>query len=61
MIANTYGNRGIRIERGEGIYLYDETGKRYLDCFSNMGVNVLGHNVKEINDAVYQQMPNLLL
>lgn len=59
MIANTYGSRGIYIERGEGVYLFDNKGKRYIDCFSNMGVNVLGHNVKEVNDAVNLQMQKI--
>jgi LysW-gamma-L-lysine/LysW-L-ornithine aminotransferase len=58
-IAPTYGMRGIAIERGSGVYLYDSTGKKYIDCFSNMGVNVLGHNVPEINRAVLKQMEKI--
>ena len=48
-VAPTYGRRGLIIEKGEGVYLYDDTGKKYIDCFSNVGVNILGHNVKELN------------
>ncbi len=59
MIASTYGSRGIYIESGNGVYLYDKNGKKYIDFFSNMGVNVLGHNVKEINDTVYAQMQKI--
>lgn len=55
-IAPTYGNRGLNIVKGDSVYLYDDTGKKYIDCFSNMGVNILGYNNKEINAAVYKQM-----
>lgn len=55
-IAPTYGNRGIFIEKGDGVYLYDNNGKRYLDCFSNMGVNILGHNNDYFNKSVMDQL-----
>ncbi|MEM4397516.1 MAG: aspartate aminotransferase family protein [Candidatus Woesearchaeota archaeon] len=55
-VAPTYGNRGLFLEKAEGVYLYDSNGKRYLDCFSNMGVNVLGHNNKEIKEAIIEQL-----
>ncbi|MBU0756780.1 MAG: aspartate aminotransferase family protein [Nanoarchaeota archaeon] len=58
-IAPVYGSRGLTIVKGEGVYLYDSEGKKYIDCFSNIGVNILGHNVKEINEAVYSQMQTL--
>lgn len=58
-VAPTYGRRDISIVRGEGAYLFDDTGKRYIDCFSNVGVNILGHNVKELNDAVLTQLKDL--
>lgn len=52
----TYGSRGLTILRGDGCWLYDEAGKKYLDCFSNVGVNLLGHNNQEINKAVMEQL-----
>ncbi|MEM4397409.1 MAG: aspartate aminotransferase family protein [Candidatus Woesearchaeota archaeon] len=55
-VAPTYGNRGLFIEKGEGVYLYDNNGKKYLDCFSNMGVNVLGHNNKAVKEAIIEQL-----
>ncbi|NTV23147.1 MAG: aspartate aminotransferase family protein [Nanoarchaeota archaeon] len=55
-IAPTYGSRGLSIERGEGVYLFDSAGKKYLDCFSNMGVNILGHNNPDINAAITKQI-----
>lgn len=58
-VLPTYPRRDIVIERGEGIYLFDDKGKRYLDCFSNYGVNVLGHNNPEISKAIIKQINEL--
>ncbi len=46
----------IIIERGEGAYLYDTEGKRYLDAFSSVWCNIHGHRVKEIDDAIRNQL-----
>ena len=45
-------NSPITITHGEGVYLYDETGKRYIDAVGGVGVVSIGHGVKEIYDAV---------
>jgi acetylornithine/LysW-gamma-L-lysine aminotransferase len=58
-IAPTYGSRQVTLVRGKGVYLYDDKGKRYIDCFSNYGVNILGHSVPEINNAVFAQLNTL--
>ena len=47
------------IERGEGNYLIDTEGRRYLDGVSSLWVTVHGHNRKEINDAIHQQVDRL--
>ncbi len=44
------------IERGEGNYLIDIEGKRYLDGVSSLWTNVHGHNKQEINDAITKQI-----
>ncbi len=44
------------IERGEGNYLVDSDGKRYLDGVSSLWANVHGHRVKKIDDAVKAQL-----
>jgi len=44
------------IEKGEGNYLIDVEGNRYLDGVSSLWANVHGHNVKEINDAIVEQL-----
>jgi len=46
----------IVIERGEKNYLIDDRGKRYLDGVSSLWVNVHGHQKKEINQAIINQI-----
>lgn len=43
------------IERGEGCYLYDIEGNRYLDCISSWWTNLFGHSNKRINNALKKQ------
>ena len=54
-----YAKRGITLVRGEGVFLWDDSGKRYLDAMSNYGVNVLGHRHPAVNNAVRQQLDRL--
>lgn len=49
-------NKPLIIERGEGSYLIDIEGKRYLDGYASLWVNVHGHNDKELNSALYEQV-----
>ncbi len=43
------------IVRGEGVYLYDDEGNRYLDACSGSLVSNLGHGVEEVAKALYEQ------
>lgn len=43
------------VERGEGIYIYDQSGKRYIDGSGGAVVVSIGHNVKEVRDAIISQ------
>ena len=47
------------IEKGEGNYLIDIKGRRYLDGVSSLWCNVHGHKKKEIDDAVRNQLDNI--
>jgi adenosylmethionine---8-amino-7-oxononanoate aminotransferase len=49
----------IPIARGEGVWLYDADGKRYLDAVSSWWVNLFGHNHPRIKDAIKQQLDTL--
>ncbi len=52
--------RGTRIiERAEGVYIYDSTGKKYLDAFAGLWCVNVGYGRKSIADAAYRQMQEL--
>jgi adenosylmethionine-8-amino-7-oxononanoate aminotransferase len=47
------------IDRAEGIYCYDDDGKRYIDGMGGVAVVTIGHQVKEIQDAAIRQMDKI--
>jgi adenosylmethionine-8-amino-7-oxononanoate aminotransferase len=49
----------ILIARGDGVWLYDAEGKRYLDAVSSWWVNLFGHNNLRIKDAIKLQLDTL--
>lgn len=49
----------VPIRRGEGVWLYDMEGKRYLDAVSSWWVNLFGHNHPQIKQAINQQLDAL--
>lgn len=49
----------IIIEKGRGSYLYDINGKRYLDGYASLWVNVHGHNNKRLNKAIKKQLEKI--
>jgi acetylornithine/LysW-gamma-L-lysine aminotransferase len=51
-----YAKRDIALVRGEGAYLIDNDGRRYLDTMSNYGVAVLGHAHPRFAAAVADQL-----
>jgi acetylornithine/LysW-gamma-L-lysine aminotransferase len=55
-----YAKRDIAIVRGEGSYLYDPEGRRYLDAMSNYGVAGLGHADPEFTAAMQDQLGRLI-
>ena len=52
-------NDQLTIERGSGIYLYDTKGNKYIDGVSSLWVTVHGHNKKEINQAIQEQLKKI--
>ena len=46
---------GLEIVKGDGVYLYDVSGKRYLDLIAGIGVSVLGHGHPKVVGAVKKQ------
>ena len=51
--------RPVVIERGEGNYLIDSEGQRYLDGISSMWVNLHGHDHPRIRAAIHNQLDRL--
>jgi acetylornithine/N-succinyldiaminopimelate aminotransferase len=49
-----------RMVRGAGSYLWDHTGKRYLDFIQGWAVNALGHSPEEVSAAVKAQLERVL-
>ena len=46
----------VPVARGEGVWLYDFDGRRYLDAVSSWWVNLFGHSNREINAALVAQL-----
>jgi acetylornithine/succinyldiaminopimelate/putrescine aminotransferase len=46
----------LEIERASGSYLYDQSGKAYLDLIAGIGVSALGHRHPEVEEAVKNQL-----
>ncbi len=55
VLERDFGRSYPVIDRGEGVYLIDSEGKRYLDGSGGPIVASIGHGVKEIADAIYEQ------
>ncbi len=55
-IVGTYVDRQINLVRGEGVFLFDEKGGKYLDLMSNYGVNIFGYNYSAVNAPLLEQM-----
>ena len=49
----------IPIKRGDGVWLYDTQGTRYLDAVSSWWVNLFGHNNPRIKDVIKLQLDTL--
>lgn len=56
---HTVQGRELVIDRAEGVWLYDEDGKRYLDATAALWYANVGHGRREIADAVAEQMKRL--
>lgn len=59
-VVHTYNRFNIVLEKGDGVYLYDVDGKKYLDFASGIAVYALGYNNKEYNDALKEQIDKLI-
>jgi adenosylmethionine-8-amino-7-oxononanoate aminotransferase len=55
-MAGWLAGEPVIIERGEGFYLIDTDGRRYIDGVSSLWCNVHGHGVREIDDVIRTQL-----
>ena len=59
-LMNTYNRQPIAFTHGEGCYLYDENGRRYLDALGGIAVNTLGHAHPRLVRAISEQAGRLI-
>ena len=59
-VLQTYGRPNFVWERGEGVYLFDTSGKAYLDFVSGIAVNALGYGDREVLEAIHEQSKKLI-
>jgi acetylornithine aminotransferase len=59
-LMNTYGERAITLVKGEGMHLWDDQGRRYLDALSGIAVCALGHCHPAFTQAITEQAQTLV-
>ena len=59
-ILHTYNRFPVVFERGEGAYLYDTNGKKYLDFAAGIAVNALGYHYPGYDEALKAQIDKLM-
>ncbi len=59
-LMQTYARLPVTFSHGEGVYLYDTEGRRYLDAISGIAVNGLGHAHPAVTAAIRTQADKLV-
>lgn len=59
-VVPNYNRFPVSLVRGEGSYIWDSEGNRYLDLFCGWGCNLLGHCPPSVVEAVCEQLKTLL-
>ena len=59
-VMPTYGRFDVALAHGSGSYVYDVTGKRYLDLGAGIAVCALGHSNPDITEALVEQSRKLV-
>ena len=59
-LMNTYARLPVAFTHGEGVWLWDTSGKRYLDALSGIAVNTLGHAHPRLASALSAQINKLI-
>ncbi|MCB1927690.1 MAG: aspartate aminotransferase family protein [Rhodocyclaceae bacterium] len=59
-LMNTYGRQPIAFSHGDGVWLFDEAGNKYLDALAGIAVSTLGHNHPALVEAISRQAATLI-
>jgi len=59
-VVPNYTRYPVALERGEGSYVWDDQGRRYLDFFPGWGCNLLGHCPPRVTRAIQEQAATLI-
>src|SRR5437773_1403351 len=59
-VMNTYARQPVAFVRGEGVWLWDEAGKKYLDALAGIAVNTLGYAHPRLTRALTGQIGRLM-
>ncbi len=59
-LLHTYNRYQVVLDKGDGVYLYDITGKKYLDFCAGIAVFALGYNNQKYNDTLKGQIDKLI-
>jgi len=59
-LMNTYARQAVTFVKGEGVWLWDDQGKRYLDALAGVAVNGLGHAHPKLVAAISEQAGRLI-
>ncbi len=59
-VMNTYGRLPIALSHGQGCYVWDTNGKRYLDALGGIAVNTLGHKHPKLVPALQDQVGKMI-
>ncbi len=59
-LLHTYNRFPLILDHGEGVYLYDTDGKKYLDFYAGIAVQALGHGNEKFNQALKDQIDKLI-
>ncbi|HRO60768.1 MAG TPA: aspartate aminotransferase family protein [Burkholderiaceae bacterium] len=59
-LMNTYARQPVAFSHGDGAWLIDTEGRRYLDCLAGIAVNTLGHNHPKLVAALREQVASII-
>lgn len=59
-LLHTYNRYQVVFDKGEGVYLYDMEGKKYLDFVAGIAVFALGYGNRDYNDALKEQIDKII-